>query len=72
MTLNTSKTFTLTIENIVKEKSITHMDAVLWSCEQESLEPDDLGTLISKGLKEKIEANARELNFLPKQAQLPI
>ena len=23
-------------------------------------------------LKEKIEANARELNFLPKQAQLPI
>jgi len=72
MTLNTSKTFTLTIENIVKEKSITHMDAVLWYCEQEGLEPDDLGTLISKGLKEKIEANARELNFLPKQAQLPI
>jgi len=72
MTLNTSKTFTLTIENIVKEKSITHMDAVLWYCEQEGLEPDELGTLISKGLKEKIEANARELNFLPKQAQLPI
>ena len=72
MTLNTSKTFTLTIENIVKEKDITHMDAVLWYCEQEGLEPDDLGTLLSKGLKEKIEANARELNFLPKQAQLPI
>ena len=72
MTLNTSKTFTLTIENIVKEKSITHMDAVLWYCEQEGLEPDELGTLLSKGLKEKIEANARELNFLPKQAQLPI
>ena len=72
MTLNTSKIFTLTIENIVKEKSITHMDAVLWYCEQEGLEPDELGTLLSKGLKEKIEANARELNFLPKQAQLPI
>ena len=72
MTLNTSKTFTLTIENIVKEKDITHMDAGLWYCEQEGLEPDDLGTLLSKGLKEKIEANARELNFLPKQAQLPI
>ena len=72
MTLNTSKTFTLVIENIVKEKNLTHMDAVLWYCEQEGLEPDSLGTLISKGLKEKIEANARELNFLPKQAQLPI
>jgi len=72
MTLNTSKTFTLVIENIVKEKDLTHMDAVLWYCEQEGLEPDSLGTLISKGLKEKIEANARELNFLPRQAQLPI
>ena len=29
-------------------------------------------SLVSKGLKEKIEANVRELNFLPKQAQLPI
>ena len=72
MTLNTSKIFTLTIENIVKEKDITHMDAVLWYCEQEGLELDGLGALLSKGLKEKIEANARELNFLPRQAQLPI
>jgi len=72
MALNTSKIFTLTIENIVKEKDITHMDAVLWYCEQEGLELDGLGTLLSKGLKEKIEANARELNFLPRQAQLPI
>ena len=72
MALNTSKIFTSTIENIVKEKNITHMDAVLWYCKKEGLEPDELGTLISKGLKEKIEANARELNFLPRQAQLPI
>jgi hypothetical protein len=72
MILSTSKTFTTVIENIVKEKNLTHMDAVLWYCEEEGLEPDSLGTLISKGLKEKIEANARELNFLPRQAQLPI
>ena len=72
MILSTSKTFTTVIENIVKEKNLTHMDAVLWYCEEEGLEPDNLGTLISKGLKEKIEANARELNFLPRQAQLPI
>ena len=70
--LKTSKMFTLQIEEIVKEKRISHMDAVLWYCEKEGLEPDGLGSLISKGLKEKIEANARDLNFLPKQAQLPI
>ena len=72
MALTTSKSFTTAIENIAKEKRITHMEAVLWYCHKEGLEPDTVGPLISKGLKEKIEANARDLNFLPKQAQLPI
>jgi hypothetical protein len=72
MSLSTPKTFTLEIEKIAHEKKITHMDAVLWYCEKEGIEPDTVGSLISKGLKEKIEANARELNFLPRQAQLPI
>ena len=48
------------------------MEAVLWYCDQEGIEPDTVGYLIHKGLKEKIEANARDLNFLPKQAQLPV
>ena len=72
MPLNTPKTFCMTIENIVKEKNISHMDAVLWYCEREGLELEGINSLISKGLKEKIEANARELNFLPRQAQLPL
>ena len=72
MALNTPKKFTLEIENIVKEKSISHMEAILWYCEQQDIEPDSVKSLITKGLKEKIEANARDLNFLPKQAQLPI
>ena len=70
--MNTSKTFSLNIENIVKDKNITHMEAVLWYCQKEGIEPDTINNLLSKGLKEKIEANARELNFLPRHAQLPI
>ena len=70
--MNTSKTFSLNIENIVKDKNITHMEAVLWYCQKEGIEPDTVSNLLSKGLKEKIEAKARELNFLPRQAQLPI
>ena len=70
--MNTSKTFSLNIENIVKDKNITHMEAVLWYCQKECIEPDTVSNLLSKGLKEKIEAKARELNFLPRQAQLPI
>ena len=70
--MNTSKTFSLNIENIVKDKNITHMEAVLLYCQKEAIEQDTINNLLSKGLKEKIEANARELNFLPRQAQLPI
>ena len=72
MILNTSKTFSINIENLAKEKNITHMEAVLDYCQRNNLEPDTVGRLISKSLKDKIEANARELNFLPRQAQLPI
>ena len=70
--VQTPKVFSLEIENIVKEKKITHMDAVLWYCQQNGIEPDKVSSLITKALKEKIENNARELNFLPKTAQLPI
>ena len=70
--MNTTKTFSLQIENIAKEKNITHMEAVLWYCKDQGIEPDTVSNLLSKGLKEKIEANARDLNFLPRQAQLPV
>ena len=59
-------------KNIVKEKNVTHMEAVLLHCKEQGIEPDTVSNLLSKGLKEKIEANARDLNFLPKQARLPI
>ena len=72
MVLITPKSFSLKIEDIVKEKEITHMEAVLWYCTDQEIEPDSVKGLISKPLKEKIEADARDLNFLPRQAQLPI
>ena len=70
--MQTAKTFSLEIETIARDKDINHMDAVLYYCEKNNLEPDSIGRLITKGLKEKIEANARELNFLEKTATLPI
>ena len=72
MSLTTPKTFSMEIENIAKNKQITHMEAVLWYCKNEGIEPDTVSNLISKALKQKIEANARDLNFLPKCAQLPL
>tara|TARA_B100000795_G_scaffold131264_1_gene97951 strand:- start:183 stop:401 length:219 start_codon:yes stop_codon:yes gene_type:complete len=72
MQMQDAKSFSLNIEVIAKDKKISHMDAVLDYCQKNNIEPDTVGRLITKGLKEKIEANARELNYLERQAQLPI
>ena len=70
----TSKEFSLKIENIVKEKKISHMDAVVWYCDQNGLDTSQVSSLISKSLKEKIQLEATNLRMLkiPKCGQLPI
>ena len=70
--MQSAKTFSLEVEKLALEKKITHMEAVLEYCKEHQLEPDSVGRLISKSLKDKIEANARDLNYLPKRAKLPI
>jgi hypothetical protein len=69
-----SKEFSLKIESIVKEKRITHMEAVIWYCEQNDIDTGTVSSLISKSLKEKIQMEATELKMLklPKCGQLPI
>ena len=68
----TPKSFSIYIESQVREKNITHMDAILEYCIKNEVEPDSITGLIQKPLKDKIEANARDLNFLEKTATLPI
>jgi hypothetical protein len=66
----TANDFSLYIEQVVKDKRITYMDAVLEYCKENFLEPDDIAKLINKSLKEKIAIDMQELNFLPKTAKL--
>jgi hypothetical protein len=69
-----SKEFSLKIESIVKEKRITHMEAVIWYCEQNDIDTGTVSPLISKSLKEKIQVEATDLKMLkiPKCGVLPI
>ena len=69
-----SKEFSLMIEGIVKEKRISHMDAVVWYCEENDLDTSQVSSLISKSLKEKIKLEATNLKMLkyPKCGMLPI
>ena len=70
-----SKEFSLIIEGVVKDKRpITYMDAILWYCEQNQIEVESVGRLISKALKEKIQVEAMNANMLKveKAGKLPI
>ena len=69
-----SKEFSLKIASIVNEKTISHMDAVVWYCDENGLDTSQVSSLISKSLKEKIQLEATNLRMLkiPKCGQLPI
>jgi hypothetical protein len=64
--------FALYIENLVIEKRMTHMDAVLLYCEENFIDPEDISKLINKNLKQKIEMNMIEQNYLPKKGSLDL
>ena len=72
MMFEDSGSFSLYIEQLVKEKKCTHLDAVLKYCQENFIDPEDMKPLISKALKQKIEANFIEMNYLPKQAKLDV
>ena len=60
-----SKEFSLIIEGVVKDKKpITYMDAIIWYCEQNQIEVESVGRLISKALKEKIQVEASKDNLI--------
>lgn len=59
-------TFSLKIENLVSEKNIPYMDAIVMHCESTGQEIELAAKLVSGALKSKIQIEAEELNFLPK------
>ena len=68
----TANEFSLYIEEMVRDRKLSYMEAVLEYCEQNYLEPSDISKLINQSLKDKIEMEFRELNYLPKQGTLDI
>jgi hypothetical protein len=67
-------TFSLSIESLVKEKTMPYMEAILYHCEKTGLEIELAAKLISGALKAKLKIEAETLNFLPKSKteKLPI
>jgi hypothetical protein len=66
--------FSMMIEELVWEKDISYMEAVVLYCEQTGFEIELAAKMISGVLKSKIKFEAEELHYLPKSntAKLPI
>ena len=58
------------IEKQVVDKKLSYMDAVIETCEVTNIDPQDVKKFISNVIREKIEAEAMNLNFLPRQNEL--
>jgi len=69
-----SKKFALIIENLVKSKKISYMEAVINYCEEHEIDTSSVGSLINKSLKEKIKLEAEKLNLVERSSTgvLPI
>ena len=68
----TSQKFSLLIEETVKEKKLSYMDAIVWWCEKNEMEIEVAAKLCNGVIKEKLRYEAEELNYLQKSARLPI
>jgi hypothetical protein len=62
--------FSMHIEKFAYDNKITHTEAILDYCERHSLEPDDIKSLVSKSLKDKLAVELRSSGLLPRQATL--
>ena len=69
----TPNKFALIIEDIVKTKLISYIDAILDYCKKNEIDPSNTKSMINKTLKEKIAYEAQNLNMLKeKVAKLPL
>jgi len=73
MSIITPNKFAMIVEDIVRKKRVSYIDAVVLYCKDNGKDPSTTKTMINKNLKEKITYEAQSLNMLKeKTAKLPI
>lgn len=64
--------FSMKIEELVENKQIPYMDAIILYCENVEMEIEVAAKLLSGAIKSKLKAEAEELNFLPRSNTLKL
>ena len=70
--MNNSMIFMENIENLVQKTKMSYIDAIMFYCDENKLEPETAGQLVGGKLKAQIQEEAEELNLIAKTSKLPI
>lgn len=68
----TKNKFAKLVEEHVIENKMSYIDSIISLCEYYEVELEEVRKFISPVIKDKVEAEAQNLNFLPRQNALPI
>ena len=64
--------FSEIVKNIVKEKRVEYMDAVIMYCEEIGFEVELAATLLTPPIKAKISEEAQAMNLIKRVNKLPL
>lgn len=67
----TKQRFAKLIEEFVQKRNVSYMDAVIDVCQDNDVDLEDVRKFITPIIKDKIQAEAMHLNFLPRANTLP-
>jgi len=67
----TKKRFSDAVEQLVVRHKLPFMEAVIEVCDSTGIDPADVKRLLSDSITNKIEAEAMNLNMIPKTNELP-
>ena len=60
------------IEKLVQKTNMSYIDAVMYYCEENKLEPETAGKMIGGKLKQNIQDEAENLHLIQRTSKLPL
>jgi len=70
--MNNSMVFMENIESLVQKTKMSYIDAVMYYCEENKLEPETAGKMIGGKLKQNIQEEAEDLHLIQRTSKLPL
>jgi len=67
----TKQKFSKLVEQTARQLNISYMETIIHLSEEHKIELEDIKRYLSPVIKDKVEAEARNLNYLPRENTLP-